>query len=116
MDMFVERVKALIERVVRWQSDYKCLLQKIDDVKTKEEPERNQQLLSETANLFIESLLLEVNLEESVNLKERMKQRWPYLSNPPAPPGAELAETRSQAEQKNRRKREKVHLTNRSAS
>ena len=87
------------------------MLQKIDDDNTREDSERNAQLLSETQNLYIESLLLEVNLEESVNLKERMRSRWTHLNYPTPPPGAELSENRLPTEpgqKPGRRKREKV--------
>ena len=77
--------------MVRWQSEFKCLLQKLDDDSTREDSERNKQLLRETQTFYLESLLLEVNLEQSVDLKERMKKRWPHLNNPKPPEGAEYA-------------------------
>lgn len=78
--------------MVRWQSEYKCLLQKLD--KESGSQESDKQLLRETQTFYIESLLLEVNLEQSVDLKETMKKRWPHLSTPKAPEGAEFSQNK----------------------
>ena len=43
-------------------------------------------------SLYVESLLLEVHLEDSNDLKQAMKSRWPKLDAIEPPPGAELAD------------------------
>lgn len=51
-------------------------------------------------SLYVESLLLEVHLEDSNDLKQEMKSRWPKLDAIEPPPGAELADPATVGESK----------------
>ena len=56
-------------------------------------------------SLYVESLLLEVHLEDSNDLKQEMKSRWPKLDVIEPPPGAELADPNQATNPKDKRKR-----------
>ena len=56
-------------------------------------------------SLYVESLLLEVHLEDSNDLKQEMKSRWPKLDVIEPPPGAELADPNQTTNPKDKRKR-----------
>ena len=107
-----DSLQALIERVVRWRSDYKMILQRIKCTNTNDQDDStsktmNEELLSETIALYVESLLFEVQLDESAELAAEMKQCWPQFGELEPPEGSELApEGKIQPNVKDKRKRE----------
>ena len=64
------------------------------------------QLLNDTTSLYVESLLLEIQLDESNELITVMKKRWPHLNEIEPPSGAELAEAKAEPKPKIKRPRE----------
>ena len=108
-----DSLQALIERVVRWRSDYKMILQRIKCTNDQDDP-TSKELFNETIALYVESLLFEVQLDESAELATEMKQCWPEFGELEPPEGAELAlEGKGiQSNVKDKRKREvKVRTT-----
>ena len=74
------------------------------------------QLLNDTTSLYVESLLLEIQLDESNELITVMKKRWPHLNEIEPPSGAELAEAKVEPKPKIKRPREQqkvnyLHIT-----
>ena len=52
--------------------------------------------MNDTTSLYVESLLLEIQLDESNELITVMKKRWPHLNEIEPPSGAELAEAKAE--------------------
>ena len=62
--------------------------------------------MNDTTSLYVESLLLEIQLDESNELITVMKKRWPHLNEIEPPSGAELAEAKAEPKPKIKRPRE----------
>jgi hypothetical protein len=91
-----EYLQSLIERVISWQTNYKCLISNIS-----RSSERN---LARATNLYLEGLLLEVSCEDQTFLYEAIKEKWPDMFIHEPPEGASLSD---ETKTPNRKRRDK---------
>jgi hypothetical protein len=77
-------LSGLIERVISWQTNYKCLISNLSH-----NSERN---LARATNLYLEGLLLEVSCEDQTFLYEAIKEKWPDMNIHEPPEGASLSD------------------------
>lgn len=92
-------LQALIERVVRWQSNYKCMIPDL----TRPGPD-TESSRSRAISLYLESLLIEVSFDDQNDLREKIKLKAPQFFTMKPPEGAQLGDD---AKTPNRKRRDK---------